>query len=123
MNIGEAEDAPTGQGGLVVFLHVGDEARSAVVASVDPDAAFDLTRSLPLVSPFGLPAAVLRAPAPALGSMRVCAREGGRSQSATCALGGTEIPVRVRSPEWRARGTRSAVRVGNDGRGGEDADG
>jgi hypothetical protein len=55
VNIGEAEDAPTGQGGLVVFLHVGDEARSAVVATVDPDAAFDLTRSLPLVSPFGLP--------------------------------------------------------------------
>ncbi len=41
VNIGEAEDAPTGQGGLVVFFHVGDEARSAVVASVDPDAAFD----------------------------------------------------------------------------------
>ena len=41
MNIGEAEDAPTGQSRLVVFLHVGDKARSAVVASVDPDATFD----------------------------------------------------------------------------------
>ncbi len=45
MNIGEAKDAPTSQGGLVVFLHVGDEARSAVVASVDPDAAFDFDES------------------------------------------------------------------------------
>ncbi len=41
MNIGEAKDAPTSQGCLVVFLHVRDEARSAVVASVDPDTALN----------------------------------------------------------------------------------
>ncbi len=41
MDVGEAEDAPTGQAGLVVFLHVGDEPGTAVVASADPDSAFD----------------------------------------------------------------------------------
>jgi hypothetical protein len=44
VDIGEAEDAPTGQGRVVVFLDVGDEPGTAVVASADPDAAFDLTR-------------------------------------------------------------------------------
>jgi hypothetical protein len=41
VDIGEAEDAPTGQGCLVVFLDVGDEPGTAVVAPTDPDAAFD----------------------------------------------------------------------------------
>ena len=42
MDIGEAEDAPTGDGGLVVFFHVGNEAGGAVVATLEPDSALDL---------------------------------------------------------------------------------
>ena len=42
MNICEAEDAPTGEGGLVVFFHVGNEAGGAVVATLEPDSALDL---------------------------------------------------------------------------------
>ncbi len=41
MNISEAEDTPTGQGRVVVFLDVGDEPGTTVVAPTDPDAAFD----------------------------------------------------------------------------------
>ena len=47
MNIGEAEDAPAAEGGFVVFFDVGDEPGTAVVAALDPDAAFDLTRLPP----------------------------------------------------------------------------
>ena len=42
VDIGEAEDAPTGEGGLVVFFHVGNEAGGAVVAALKPDSAFNL---------------------------------------------------------------------------------
>ena len=42
VDIGEAEDAPTGEGGLVVFFHVGNEAGGAVVAALEPDSAFNL---------------------------------------------------------------------------------
>ena len=42
MDICEAEDAPTGEGGLVVFFHVGNEAGGAVMAALEPDSAFNL---------------------------------------------------------------------------------
>jgi len=41
VDIGEAEDAPSGEGGLVVFFHVGNEAGGAVVAALEPDSAFN----------------------------------------------------------------------------------
>ena len=46
MDIGEAEDAPTGEGGFVVFFHVGNEACGAVVAALKPDSALDLDQCL-----------------------------------------------------------------------------
>ena len=42
VHIGEANDDPTGEGCLKILLHVGDESSRAVVAALDPDAAFDL---------------------------------------------------------------------------------
>jgi len=41
VNIGESEESPAGEGGFVVFFDVGDEPGTAVVAALDPDAAFD----------------------------------------------------------------------------------
>ena len=56
MDIGEAEDAPTGEGGLVVFFHVGNEAGGAVVAALEPDSAFNFDQCL------GLDVCEIRAP-------------------------------------------------------------
>ena len=57
MNIGQANHGPSGEGCLEILVHVGDEAGSAVVASLDPDAAFDFDeRSARLVSEVSPPA-------------------------------------------------------------------
>ncbi len=44
VNISESKDAPAGEGGFVVFFDVGDEPGTAVVAALDPDAAFDFNQ-------------------------------------------------------------------------------
>ena len=56
VDIGEAEDAPAGEGGLVVFFHVGNEAGGAVVPALEPDSTLDLDQCL------GLDVCEIRAP-------------------------------------------------------------
>lgn len=42
VDISQAKDGPTCQCRLEVFVHVGDESRRAIVATMDPDTALDL---------------------------------------------------------------------------------
>ena len=42
----QADDAPTGERGFEVFLQIGGETRTAVVATVHVDAALDLDQGL-----------------------------------------------------------------------------
>ncbi len=42
VHVGQPNHGPASERRLEVFLHVGDEARRAIVAPLDPDAALDL---------------------------------------------------------------------------------